>query len=158
MRVMIATLLVSLAGPLLHAAPRVVVSLAKGAAGKVAVRIENASEQAIALSATTHLALLEAEPPEQHRPLYWAKLEARGVPTNTQALRLVGLGSATVEVDPRSLSWSQDRTGLSPDQPFRRVVPPGNYELQVQIVDDEEHWWRSRELPVSVSASGELRY
>jgi hypothetical protein len=37
-------------------------------------------------------------------------------------------------------------------------VPPGEYELQVQIVDDEEHWWRSGELQVSVTASGEIRF
>jgi hypothetical protein len=158
MRVIITTLLVSLAAPLLEAAPRIVVSLTKGAAGKVAVRIENVGPQPIALSATTYVAMLKWESPERHTPLYWAKLEAHGVPTSLQALSLIGLGSSTVEVDPCSLTWSRDRTGLSPEQPLRRVVPPGDYELQLQIVDDQEHWWRSGELLVFVSANGQLRF
>lgn len=151
-------LLASLAGALLDAAPRAVVSVKKGAGGKVEVRIENAVARAMTLSATTYLTLLKSQPPDRHSPLYWAKLELRGVPTKAVALTMKGSESSAVEVDLRTLSWSQDRSGLSPEQPFRRAVPPGEYELQVQIVDDEEHWWRSGELRVSVTASGEIRF
>jgi hypothetical protein len=150
-----ATLLIA---TVLGTAPRIVVSLARAGGGKITVRVENAGPQVAALSAATYVALLKAEPPERHTPLYWALLAAPGVPTRSHALRLVGRGTSTVEVDPSSLFWSRDRTGVSGEEPFRRVVPPGDYELQVQIVDDEEHWWRSRELPASVSATGELRF
>jgi hypothetical protein len=140
----------------LSATPRVVVSLAKGTGAKVSIRIENARSQDMALSATTYLALLKPDAPDQHMPLYWAKVEDQGVPTTAQPLRVTGRKSSTVHVDPRSLSWSRERTGLVPEQPIGRVVLPGDYELQVQIVDEQQHWWRSGELPVTVSANGGL--
>jgi acetyl esterase/lipase len=37
-------------------------------------------------------------------------------------------------------------------------VLPGDYELQVQIVDEQQHWWRSGELPDTVSRNGSLRF
>ena len=150
----VTAVLVALLGAPLNATPRVVVSMAKGTAAKVAIRIENASSQDMALSATTYLALLKPDSPDQHMPLYWAKVEDQGVPTTGKPLRLTGRKISTVHVDPRSLSWSRDRTGLEPEQPIGRVVVPGDYELQVQIVDGEQHWWRSGELPVTVSANG----
>ncbi len=153
----ITTVLVSLIGTVLGAAPRIIVSLAKGTGGKITVRVENAGPHATVLLATTYVALLKAESSERHRPLYWAQLAAHGVPTKSQALRLTGRGTSTVEVDPSSLSWSRDRTGVS-GEPLRRVVLPGDYELQIQIVDEEGQWWRSRELAVSVSTTGELRF
>ena len=114
--------------------------------------------QDMILSATTYVALLKLDSPDQHMPLYWAKVEDQGVPATTRPLRLAGQKSSTVHVDPRSLSWSRDRSGLVPEQPIGRVVLPGDYELQIQIVDEQEHWWRSRELPVTVSANGNLRF
>jgi hypothetical protein len=153
----ITTVLVSLIGTVLGAAPRIIVSLAKGAGGKVTVRVENAGPQVTALFATTYVTLLKAESPERHRPLYWARLAAHGVPTRSQALRLTRRGTSTAEVDPSSLSWSRDRNGVS-GEPLRRIVPPGDYELQIQIVDEEGQWWRSGELLVSVSSTGELRF
>lgn len=156
-RIMI-TVLVALLGVPSNATPRVVVTVAKGTAANVSIRIENASSQDIVLSATTYVALLKLDSPDQHMPLYWARVEDQGVPSTTRPLRLTGRKSSTVHVDPRSLSWARDRSGLVPEQPIGRVVPPGDYELQIQIVDEQEHWWRSRELPVTVSSNGNLRF
>jgi hypothetical protein len=157
MYLIMTTVLVALLGAPLHAAPRVVVSLAKATGRTVAIRIENAGSQEMALSATTYVALLKPDAPDQHMPLYWAKLEDQGVPTTTRPLRLAGRRSSTAHVDPRSLAWSRDRGGLTLELPIGGVVLPGDYELQVQIVDEQQHWWRSAELPVSVSTNGDLR-
>ena len=158
MHLIMTTVLVALLGAPLSSTPRVVVSVAKGTVGNVAIRIENASSQDMVLSATTYVALLKLDAPDQHMPLYWAKVEDQGVPTIARPLRVTGRKSSTVQVDPRSLSWSRDRFGLVPEQPIGRVVTPGDYELQVQVVDAQDHWWRSRELPVTVSANGILRF
>jgi hypothetical protein len=152
------TVLMALLGIPSSAAPRVVVSLAEGTVGTVAIRIENASSQDMVLSATTYVALLKRDSPDQHMPLYWAKVEDQGVPTTARPLKVMGRKSSTAQVDPRSLAWSRDRSGLVPEQPIGRVVVPGDYELQIQIVDEQEHWWRSRELPVTVTANGNLRF
>jgi hypothetical protein len=158
MYLIMTTVLVALPSAPLHAAPRVVVSLAKAAGRTVAIRIENASSQEMALSATTYVALLKPDSPDRHMPLYWAKVENQSVPTTAQPLRVSGRESSTAHVDPRFLSWSRDRAGLTPEQPIGRVVLPGDYELQIQIVDEQQHWWRSAELPVTVSANGDLRF
>jgi hypothetical protein len=155
--IMTTVLAVAIAAPS-STTPRVVVSVAKSSVGNVALRIENASSQEMRLSATTYVALLKLDAPDQHVPLYWAKVEDPGVPTTARPLKLAGRKTSTVHLDPRSLSWSQDRSGLVPEQPIGRVVPPGDYELQLQIVDGRDHWWRSRELPVTVSANGILRF
>ena len=94
MYLIMTTVLVALLGAPLHAAPRVVVSLAKATGRTVAIRIENAGSQEMALSATTYVALLKPDSPGQHMPLYWAKLEDQGVPTTTQPLRLAGRESS----------------------------------------------------------------
>ena len=43
-------------------------------------------------------------------------------------------------------------------QPLGRVVLPGDYELQLQVVDETGMWWRSEELPATVSAAGGLTF
>ncbi len=156
MSAVVSTVLLCLLGAGLGVPPRIVVSLTGSSHDRVAIRIENAASQKITLSATTYLVLLKAEPPERHSELYWAPLEVRGVPTRAQPLRLAGLAESRVEVDPHSLSWSAER-GLSLGRPFRYVVPPGEYEMQIQVLDEEERRWRSGELRVSVSATGSLR-
>ena len=149
---------VALLGAPLNATPRVVVSVAKGTVGRVAIRIENASSQDMALSATTYVALLKADSPDRHRPLYWAKVEDQGVPTAARPLRVTGRQSSTVHVDPHASLLVSRPLWTRAGTAYRTVVLPGDYELQVQIVDEQEHWWRSGELPVTVSANGNLRF
>jgi hypothetical protein len=157
MKLIATPVLLAFLGASLSDTPRMVVSLSKGTARKVLVRIENVNSESLALSATTYLALLKPDAPDQHMPLYWAKVQDPGVP-NRSPLMLMGLKSSTVQLDPRSLSWSRDRTGLSLEQPIGRIVAPGDYELQVQIVDEKERWWRSGELLVKVSPKGDVRF
>lgn len=159
-QVVLAMALAVAAGSVASAAPRMVVSLADGSAGRVAVRIENAAREDLTLTATTYLTLRRQRgaSAQGDTPLLWAKIEASAVPTGLEALRLAGSGTSAVEVDPLGLSWERDRSGLSPGLAFRRAVPPGSYMLQVRIVDDAGHWWRSGELAVSVSESGDVRF
>jgi hypothetical protein len=152
--------LVMAAGSGASAAPRMVVALADGSAGRVAVRIENAAREDLTLAATTYLTLRRPRggSAQGDTPLLWAKIEASAVPTGLEALRLAGSGTSAVEVDPLALSWERDRSGLAPGLPLRRAVPPGSYVLQVRIVDDAGHWWRSGELAISVSETGDVRF
>jgi hypothetical protein len=88
MKLIATPVLLAFLGASLSDTPRMVVSLSKGTAGKVLVRIENVNSESLALSATTYLALLKPDAPDQHMPLYWAKVQDPGVP-NRSPLMLI---------------------------------------------------------------------
>jgi hypothetical protein len=43
---------------------------------------------------------------------------------------------------------------MGPGHTLARGVPPGDYALQVQIVDERGAWWRSGEVAITVSRGG----
>jgi hypothetical protein len=139
-------------------APRLVLSLRKPAAGKLAVDIENADPRPVVLTARTYLVLLDAPSDRPQAPRYWAELKVAGLPNVSAPMEMTGRQRVRLSLDPSSASWAEDRSGMSAAHPLARAVPPGDYELQVQIVDERGAWWRSSGVPVRVSRGGGLTY
>jgi hypothetical protein len=133
--------------------PRLVVSLREASAAKVVVRVENAGHQPLVLGARTYLVLLKGSQGADS-PAYWAEVDNPRLPTLSTPMRLAAKHTADVTLDLGSLLWSPDRSGVGPGQTLARGVPPGEYELQVRIVDEREAWWRSGDMPIKVSRGG----
>jgi hypothetical protein len=141
------------------ALPRFVISLEKGRPGKVTVRIENVSHQPLALDARTYLALVKDDTPEGPQvPRYWAEVNAPGLPTASTPMRLAGRKKMSVPLDLRAVLWAPDRTGLSAGHTLARGVRPGEYELQVVIIDERGAWWRSGGVPMKVLQGGGIAF
>ena len=136
---------------------RLVFSLQKGEAGKLAVRVENASRSAVALTAHAYLTLLNDREADQQRLSYWALLSVDTLPTPAKAMRLGARKTQLVQLSPGGLLWAEDRLAIA-QQPLGRIVLPGDYKLQLQVVDESGMWWRSEELPARVSAAGDLTF
>jgi hypothetical protein len=133
--------------------PRLVVSLREASAAKVTVRVENAGDQPLVLGARTYLVLWKgAEGADS--PAYWAEVDTPKLPTPSMPMRLAARHTVDVPLDLRSLLWSPDRSGVGPGHTLARAVAPGEYELQVRIVDEREAWWRSGEISIRVSRGG----
>ena len=133
--------------------PRLIVSLREAIDAKVTVRIENASDQPLALAARTYVVLVKG-PQDADVPAYWAEVDTPKLPTPSTPMRLAPRRTVDVALDLRSLLWSPDRSGVGPWHTLARAVPPGEYELQVRIVDEREAWWRSGDISIKVSRGG----
>jgi len=148
--------------PLLGAAPelvpRLVLSLQKAALGKVTVDVENVSPRPLVLDARTYLVLLDSPSDRPQAPRYWAELKVAGLPSSSAPMEMTGRQRVRLSLDPGSVVWAPDRTGLSAGRPLARAVPPGEYELQIQIVDARDAWWRSSGVAVKVSRGGGLTF
>jgi hypothetical protein len=136
--------------------PRLVVSIEKVAVNEVAVQIKNVAPYPLVVSARTYLVLLQATADGSRMPMHWAELRLQGLPGPSAGFRLGPNATSKIRVAPQSLAWAHDRFGMAPEQPLARQVPPGDYGLQVQILDEREMWWRSNELPAAITASGGL--
>ena len=137
-------------------APRLVVSIEKVAVNELAIQIKNVAPYPLVVSARTYLVLLQATADGSRMPVHWAELKMQGLPGPTAAFHLGPSATSKIRVAPRSLLWAPDRLGMALEQPLARQVPPGEYGLQVQILDEREMWWRSNELPAAITASGGL--
>jgi hypothetical protein len=141
-----------------EAVPRIVLLLQKPALGKVAVDVENAGSRPLVLAARTYLVLLDAPSDRPQAPRYWAELNVPGLPSSAAPMKMTARQRVRLPLDPGGASWAPDRTGISPGHSLAHAVPPGAYELQVQIVDERGAWWVSSGLPVTVSRGGGLTY
>lgn len=139
------------------ASPRLILSVEKGTRGTITVQVENVSEQAMALAARTYLALSKVTA-EDAQPVYWAEVNTSTLPQPSTPLRLAGKQRIEVRLDLRSVLWSPDRSGMTAGHTLARGVPPGEYELQLQIADEGGAWWRSGGLTVKVSPGGGLTF
>jgi hypothetical protein len=140
------------------ASPRVVLSLTKGARGAITVKVENVSDQPIALEARTYLSLSRVTAEGAQEPMYWAEVNAPRLPQPSMPLRLAGKQRMEVPLDLRSVLWSPDRSGMTAGHTLARGVIPGEYEIQLQMIDERGAWWRSGGLTVRVSAGGGLTF
>lgn len=139
------------------ASPRVILSLEKGTRGTITISVENVSDQPMALGARTYLALSRVTAEGAQQPMYWAEVNSSRLPQPSIPLRLAGRQKIAVPLDLRSVLWSSDRSGMTAGHTLARGVPPGEYELQLQIADERGAWWRSGGLTVKVSQGGGLR-
>jgi hypothetical protein len=144
------------AGP--EPVPRLVLSLQKAALGKVAVDIENVSPRPLALDGRTYLVLLDAPSDSPQAPRYWAELRVVGLPSSSARMEMTGRQRVRLSLDPGSAVWAPDRSGMSAGRSLARAVRPGEYELQIQIVDERGAWWRSSGVSVRVSRGGGLTF
>jgi hypothetical protein len=140
------------------ASPRVVLSLAKGSRGAITVKVENVSDQPMVLGARTYLALSRVTAEGAQEPTYWAEVNAPRLPQPSTPLRLAGKQKVEVPLDLRSVLWSPDRSGMTAGHTLARGVPPGEYELQLQMTDERGASWRSGGLTLKVSPGGGLTY
>ena len=138
--------------------PRLVLSLQKPTLGNLAVDVENVGARPVVLAAHTYLVLLDAPADRPQAPRYWAELKMTGLPTVSAPMEMTGRQRVRLLLDPDSVVWAPDRSGISAGHPLARAVPPGEYELQVQIVDERGAWWRSNGVPVRVSRGGGLTF
>jgi len=136
------------------ASPRVVLSLAKGTRGTITVKVENVSGQTMTLAARTYLVLSRVTAEGGREPMYWAEVNSSTLPQPSLPLRLAGRQTIEARLDLRAVLWSPDRSGMSAGHTLARGVPPGEYELQLQITDERAAWWRSGGLTVKVSQGG----
>lgn len=137
--------------------PRLILSLQKGGSGKLTVRVENVSDQPVVLGGRTYLALLSGTPDAQV-PVFWAEVNTETLPTTSRPMRLAAKQKTDVPLDLRAVLWSPDRSGLGAGHTLALGVRPGQYELQVQIVDEREAWWRSGGIPITVSQGGGVTF
>ena len=73
-------------------------------------------------------------------------------------MRLGPRKTLRVELSTGGLLWATDRLAIGGQQPLGRVVLPGDYKLQLQVVDEAGMSWLSEELPATVSAAGGLSF
>jgi hypothetical protein len=140
------------------ASPRVVLSLTKGTRGAITVKVENVSDQPVALEARTYLSLSRVTAQGAQEPMYWAEVNAPRLPQPSMPLRLAGKQRMEVALDLRSVLWSPDRSGMTAGHTLARGVLPGEYEIQLQMTNERGAWWRSGGLTVKVSAGGGLTF
>ncbi len=140
------------------ASPRVVLTLAKGTRGVITARVENVSDQPMALEARTYLSLSRVTAQGAQEPMYWAEVNLPRLPQPSLPLRLAGKQRMEVPLDLRSVLWSPDRSGMTAGHTLARGVLPGEYELQLQMTDERGAWWRSGGLTVKVSSGGGLTF
>lgn len=133
--------------------PRFLLSIEKGERDEIVIQIRNAASQQLTLSARTYLVLAHPRQPE-----YSGEVKAVGLPGGSALFHLAGRAVSKVRVAPHSLQWAPDRSGLSPEQPLARVVPPGRYELRVQVEDAGASVWRSNIVTVTVKRGGALAF
>lgn len=144
------------AGP--EALPRIVLSLQKSVPGKVVVNVENVSPQPLVLAARTYLVLLGTPSETPQAPRYWGEVKVVGLPSSLAPMALTGRQRVQLSLDPSSLLWASDRSSISTGRPLAHAVPAGEYELQVQIVDERGAWWRSGGVPIKVSRGGGVTF
>jgi hypothetical protein len=137
--------------------PRILVSLGKRSPAAVVVTIENLAPRPLVLPARTYLTLHAAEEGEPGPPRFWAEVTKSPLPTPSHPMRLGPRERIEIALDLGALTWAADRSGLAVAQPVARAAPPGAYELQVQVVDDDDHWWRSSGVPARVARGGALK-
>ena len=140
------------------ALPRLILSLQKGAPGKLTVRVENVGNQPLVLAGRTYLALSSERSDGAQVPVYWGEVTALALPTTSRPMRLAARQKLDVPLDLRSVLWSPDRSGLGAGHTLARGVRPGDYELHVQIIDEREASWRSGGIPITVSQGGGVTF
>ena len=138
--------------------PRLVLSLQKGAPGKLTVRVENVGNQPLVLAGRTYMVLSSARSDGAQVPVYWGEVTALALPTTSRPMRLTARQKLDVPLDLRSVLWSPDRSGLGAGHTLARGVRPGDYELQVRLVDEREAWWQSGGIPITVSQGGGVTF
>jgi hypothetical protein len=138
--------------------PRLVLALHKAPSGKLALEVENAGAQPLVLSARTYLVLLDPDTGGAQAPRYWAEIKTPGLPSSSTPMKMTGRQRVRLTLEVGALMWTPDRSGMSAGHPLARAVPPGEYELQVQIVDERDVWWRSSGVPVRISRGGGLAF
>jgi len=132
--------------------PRFVLSLREASAASFTVKVENAGDQPLVLGARTYLVLTRGGPGPD-APAYWAEIATSKLPTPSTPMRLAARQAVDVPLDLGSLSWSPDRLGGA-GHTLARAVPPGEYEVQVRIVDERGAWWTSGGIAIKVSRGG----
>ena len=140
------------------AVPRLILSLQKGGPGKLTVRVENVGNQPLVLAGRTYLALSSARSDGAQVPVYWGEVTALALPTTSRPMRLAARQKLDVPLDLRAVLWSPDRSGLGAGHTLARGVRPGDYELQVRLVDEREAWWQSGGIPITVSQGGGVTF
>ena len=110
------------------------------------------------LAARTYFALSSERSDGVQVPVYWAEVTTLALPTTSRPMRLAARQKLDVPLDLRSVLWSPDRSGLGAGHTLARGVRPGDYELQVQMVDEREAWWRSGGIPITVSQGGGVTF
>src|ERR1700704_6467523 len=136
------------------ASPRLILSIEKGTQGAITIKVENVSSQPMALGPRTYLALSRVPADGGQEPMYWAEVNAPRLPQPSTPMSLAGKQRIEVRVDLRSVLWSPDRSGMTAGHTLARGVPPGEYELQLQMTDERGAWWRSGGLKLKVSPGG----
>jgi len=140
------------------ASPRVVLSVVKSTRGTITVKVENVSDQPVALEARTYLSLSRVTAEGAQEPMYWAEVNAPRLPQPSLPLRLGGKQRMEMPLDLRSVLWSPDRSGMTAGHTLARGVLPGAYDLQLQMTNERGASWRSGGLTVKVSAGGGLTF
>lgn len=134
--------------------PRLLVSVHRRAAGTVAITVENLAPSPTSVAARAYLTLQRvADVPQA--PSYWAEMMTPALPAPPSPIQLDSRQRIEVTVDVGALAWAPSR--FEAPLPLARAVPPGKYELQVQVIDDGGNRWASETLPVRVTRSGALR-
>jgi hypothetical protein len=146
------------ASPSPPALPRLILSLQKSAPGKLTVRVENVGKQPLVLVGRTYLALLSERFDGAQVPVYWGEVTTLALPTTSRPMRLAARQKLDFPLDLRAVLWSPDRSGLGPGHTLARGVRPGDYELQVRLVDEREAWWQSGGIPITVSQGGGVTF
>ena len=136
---------------------RMLVSLQPRASATVDVTIENLGAAPLVVSGQTYLTLRSRQPGTRQDASHWAEVKAAPVPTSLKPMRLNGRARIALSLDITALLWAPDRSPLAVTQPLGRGVPPGEYELQLQIVDESGNWWRSAGIPIKVGVGGAVK-
>jgi hypothetical protein len=140
------------------ALPRLILSLQKSAPGKLTVRVENVGKQPLVLAGRTYLALTSERSDGVQVPVYWGEVTTLALPTTSRPMRLAARQKLDVPLDLGAVLWSPDRSGLGAGHTLARGVRPGDYEIQVQMVDEREAWWQSGGIPIKVSQGGGVTF
>lgn len=135
--------------------PRLVLTL-EAKAGKLAVGVENATQQVLAVKALTYVTLSSGKAEDLAPPRYWAKVEVESLPAQTRAMQLGPRAKQRVALEPDGMQWAQDR--FTPGQPLPRTVVPGVYRMGVQIRNSDGTTWLSNEVGVTVGPDGALNF
>ena len=153
---LLALLLLStmLAGPTAEPARLVFVLEAK--AGRLAVGVENATRETIAIKALTFVTLSSGRAEDLEPPRYWAKVEVQNLPAQTRPMQLGPLSKQRVALDLDGMLWAQDR--FTPGQPLARTVVPGVYRLGIQVRNTDGSTWLSNEVAATVGPDGSLNF